>query len=89
MVRPDGEVSAHFVKSPWFLIETFDAEKEQVIKREFIENPYLNEARKKGLLVGNWLLSLKPDEVIVTDSTHQGTAVVLLREAGVEVRTAA
>jgi cation diffusion facilitator family transporter len=85
VVRPEGEESQHFVKSPWFLIETVDTEKQQVLKREFIENPYWKAERKKGLLVGNWLLSLKPDEVIIPDN-HQGTATVLLKEAGVEIR---
>jgi len=85
VVGPEGEESQHFVKSPWFLIETVDTDKQQVLKREFIENPYLRVERKKGLLVGNWLLSLKPDEVIIPDN-HQGTATVLLKEAGVEIR---
>jgi len=84
VVRPEGEASPHFVKSPWFLIETFNTEKQQVIKREFVENPYSRTEKKKGLLVGNWLLSLKPDEVIIPND-HQGTATVLLTEAGVEI----
>lgn len=86
VTRPEGEPSAHFVKAPWFLIETMDTEAGKVLKREFVENPHLRVERKKGLLVGNWLLSLKPDEVVITDA-HKGTATVLLREAGVEIRS--
>ncbi|MEA2114641.1 MAG: cation diffusion facilitator family transporter [Thermodesulfobacteriota bacterium] len=88
VTRPEGEPSPHFVRSPWFLIETIDTAKPKVLKREFVENQHADAERKKGLLVGNWLLSLKPDEVIVPDG-HNGTAVVLLREAGVEIRSAA
>lgn len=84
--RPEGKFSNHFVRSPWFLVETIDTEKKQVVKRKFVENPYVGKERKKGLLVGNWLLSLKPDEV-VTPGKHQGTAIVLLKEAGVDIRS--
>ncbi len=88
VISPEGEANTHFVQSPWFLIETIDTEKEEqdrVVKREFAENQFVDKKRKKGLLVGNWLLSLKPDEVIVPDG-HNGTAMVLLREAGVEIK---
>ena len=87
VTRPEGESSPHFVRSPWFLIETIDTAKSKVLKREFVENQYAGAQKKKGLLVGNWLLSLRPDEVIVPNG-HNGTAVVLLREAGVEIRSA-
>ena len=87
VTRPEGEPSTHFVKAPWFLIETIDTSKDNtIIKREFVENRYVAREKKKGLLVGNWLLSLKPDEVIVPDG-HNGTAIVLLREAGVEIKS--
>ncbi len=82
--RPEGEISQHFVRAPWFLIETIDTGKKQVIKREFVENPHADKERKRGFLVGNWLLSLKPDEIVVP-GTHQGTAVALLEEAGVDL----
>ena len=87
VTKPDGDPSSHFVRSPWFLIETIDMEKKIVINREFVENLHWNEEKKKGLLVGNWLLSLKPDEVVVPGG-HNGTAVILLRESGVEIRPA-
>ncbi len=82
--KPEGKVSNHFVRAPWFLIETVDMKKQQVIKRQFVENPHARKEKKRGLLVGNWLLTLKPDEVIVP-GMHHGTAVVLLEEAGVDI----
>ncbi len=84
--RPDGGYSRHFVKAPWFLIETVDMRNASVIKKQYVENPFVDVKKKKGLLLGKWLLSLKPDEVQVPD-VHAGTAVTLLRESGVEVRT--
>jgi cation diffusion facilitator family transporter len=89
VTRPEGEVSSDFARAPWFLLETVDTRHEnKVLKREFIENPYWTVEKKRGLLVGNWLLSLKPDEVLVPGN-HEGTAVVLLRESGVDIRPTA
>jgi cation diffusion facilitator family transporter len=83
--RPDGDVCHHFVKAPWFLVETEETKESKIIKREYVQNPYVHEKKKKGLLVGKWLLSLKPDEVQIPEG-HNGTAAMLLREAGVELR---
>ncbi len=85
VVQPEGEASKHFVKAPWFLVETVDTKRQQVTQREYLENPYVEAEKKKGLLIGNWLLSLKPDEIILPGD-HQGTAAALLREAGVDIK---
>lgn len=82
--NPDGKVSDHFAGAPCFLIETVNTKKNEVLKREFIENPHSNAEKKKGLLVGDWLLTFKPDEVVVPEG-HHGTAIALLREAGVDI----
>ena len=83
VTRPEGPVSRHFVKAPWFLVETVDSRTGTVLKREFVENPYQEVEKRRGLLVGNWLLSLKPDEVVVPEERGT-TATRLLREAGVD-----
>jgi len=81
---PEGEVDEHISKAPWVLIETKERDTGKVQKREFIENPYWGEERKRGYLVGKWLLSLNPDQVKVA-SKREGTAVALLKEAGIEI----
>ncbi len=86
MDRPEGHQTEYFAKAPWFLLETVDTSKDKVIKWEFVENPHAEVNKKRGLLVGNWLLSLKPDEII-TQGVKKGTALKLLEEAGVEVRS--
>ena len=80
---PEGEISLHLGKAPWFLVETMKTETKEVIKRKFVENRYKDAERKKGLLVGRWLLKLKPDELVAEDS--ESVALVLLKEAGVEI----
>lgn len=80
---PEGELCAqHMGSAPWFLVETRNSESRKVKKRQFIENRYKDVQRKKGLLVGRWLLKLKPDEVVAEES--ESDALILLKEAGVE-----
>lgn len=84
VTSPEGKMAENIAKAPWFLIETKERETGKVQKREFIENPHWREERKRGYLVGKWLLSLKPDQITVA-SEREGTAIALLKEAGVEI----
>ncbi len=83
---PGGPVSAHLAGAPWFRVEVIDAKSGKVLERRYLENPYSTVERRKGFLVGKWLLSLRPDEVIA-GSRHEGTAEAMLEEAGVAIRT--
>jgi len=81
---PDGELSIHQLASaPWFLVETLNTDSKKVKKRQFVENRYKNAEKRKGMLVGRWLLKLKPDEVVAVD--NESVAMILLKEAGVEI----
>lgn len=88
--HPDGKgkIFPHLGKAPWFLLEKVEEATGKVIGREFLENPHRHAEKKKGLLVGSWLLQLKPDIIIVKKGADTGTAMALLREAGVEIETA-
>jgi cation diffusion facilitator family transporter len=82
--EPSGAVETHLARAPWFLVERIDHKSQTVKAREYVQNPYWQEKTKKGLLVGRWLLDMKPDQVVASDK-KEGTAATLLREAGVEV----
>lgn len=86
MTAPDGVHSAHLATAPWFLLEKTDGRTGQVT-REFLENPWLEAEKRRGFLVGKWLLGFKPDQLLLpAGSALEGTAIALLREAGVEVK---
>jgi cation diffusion facilitator family transporter len=82
--KPGGPIEPHLARAPWFLIESVDRRSRETIGQEYVQNPHWQEETKKGLLVGRWLLSLKPDRVVVSE-IKEGTAAVLLKEAGVEL----
>jgi cation diffusion facilitator family transporter len=82
--KPGGPIETHLARAPWFLVETVDRKSHETIGQEYVQNPHWQEETKKGLLVGRWLLGLKPDQVVVAE-IKEGTAAVLLKEAGVEL----
>lgn len=81
---PGGVIEAHLAKAPWFLHETIDRNSQETIGREYVQNPHLDAETKRGFLVGRWLLEFKPDQVMVVQE-KEGTAIALLKEAGVEI----
>jgi cation diffusion facilitator family transporter len=83
-VKGPGEgVEPHLAKAPWFLLETINRNTHEVINQEYIRNPHWEAERKRGFLVGKWLLEHKPDQIVLQEK-KEGTAVALLKEAGVE-----
>ncbi|MBU0946608.1 MAG: cation diffusion facilitator family transporter [Proteobacteria bacterium] len=81
--KPEGQLCPHLASAPWFLVETMVTETREVKRRQFIENRYKDAKKRKGLLVGRWLLKLKPDEVVAKN--EESVAVILLKEAGVDM----
>lgn len=81
---PEGDMEPHLARAPWFRLDVIDRESQKVISRQYMENPNWNQERKRGLLVGRWLLEMKPDQVVVAEK-KEGTATTLLKEAGVEL----
>jgi predicted Fe-Mo cluster-binding NifX family protein len=82
--EPGAPIEPHLARSPWFLLETVDRTSHEITSQEYVQSPHWQEETKKGLLVGRWLLGLKPDQVVVAE-IKEGTAAVLLCEAGVEL----
>ena len=80
---PNGVYSEQLGTAPWFLVETMTSEERVVKKREYIENRYKNAEKKRGLLVGRWLLKLKPDEIVTSE--RESVALELLKDSGIEV----
>ncbi len=81
---PEGDLSLHIARAPWFLFEVIDKKSGQIKSKQLIANPHVKAEHKRGYLTGKFLLGLKPDQVIVSEK-KEGTAVALLEEAGVEI----
>ena len=83
--EPGGPLEARLARAPWFLLEIIDRTSRKIISQEYLQNPHGEAERKRGFLVGKWLLELKPDQIVLQEE-KEGTVVALLREAGVELK---
>ncbi|MBN2123733.1 MAG: cation transporter [Deltaproteobacteria bacterium] len=81
---PGGPLEVHMAKAPWFLLEKVDRKTGMVLHQDYLQNPYGEAERKRGFLVGKWILGFKPDEIVL-DEEKEGTAFALIKEAGVDV----
>ncbi len=84
IMEPNGAIGVHLAKSPWFCVETVERKSGKISDRKYVRNPHWKAETKRGFLVGKWMLTLKPDQVLVARE-KEGTAAALLKEAGVEV----
>jgi len=84
VVAPGGEMAEGLASAPWFMLEVLQGDSGEIEERTFHENPHSEAEKRKGLLVGQWLLTLRPDELVAPDK-HAGTAVALLKGAGVQI----
>lgn len=82
--EPRGDIVPHLGGAPWFLREMVDRKSGEVSERDYLRNSHRDAVRKKGYLVGKWLLGLKPDQVVVPEE-QESTAIELLKESGVRV----
>lgn len=84
VINHDGDLAEGLASAKWIMIEVVDGNSGEVTECSFVENSFRDRPKRRGLLVGQWLISLRPDQVIMPDG-HVGTAAVLLEEAGVDI----
>ncbi|MGD8491720.1 MAG: cation diffusion facilitator family transporter, partial [Anaerolineae bacterium] len=85
---PQGTISLHFGEAPYFGLVTVRTADEQIAHQEVLANPYLQEEKAKGIRVGEWLVGLKTDVVLLQDVGRvkgRGPEYVFA-DAGVEAR---
>lgn len=83
VVAKQGDISSHLSSAPYFRVEKKNMVSGAVAER-YEKNPYRDSTRQKGFKVGRWLLSFKPDKLLVT-GRQDSVALALLEEAGVEI----
>lgn len=81
----NGDVAEHFASAPYFRLETVDGKSGAVTQQKYVKNPHAKSEKARGLYLGRWLLSFRPDEVMVGEHGVGKTAGFLLREAGIRL----
>jgi len=81
----EGKISSHFGESPYFALVDFNLKEKRVEGQTILANPYKDMEKGKGLKVAGFLLSHKPDVVVVAGESLEGKGPgYALAEAGVE-----
>jgi predicted Fe-Mo cluster-binding NifX family protein len=95
-----GTVSLHFGEAPFFGLVTVRLGNDQgsdgrrptgarspaIERQELVVNPYTDVEKAKGIRVGEWLVSLKADVVLLQEDVQGKGPAYVFADAGVETR---
>jgi len=81
-----GTVSEHFGEAPFFGLATVRTADGQVERQEVLANPHTGVEKAKGIRVGEWLVGLKIDVVLLREDVHGKGPAYVFADAGVETR---
>jgi predicted Fe-Mo cluster-binding NifX family protein len=79
-------VSEHFGEAPFFGLATVRTADGQVERQEVLANPHTGVEKAKGIRVGEWLVGLKIDVVLLREDVHGKGPAYVFADAGVETR---
>jgi len=82
----NGKNRTHFGEAPYFGLVTVRTSDDQIEHREILANPHLQVEKAKGIHVGEWLMGLKADVVLLREDIQGKGPAYLFADAGVETR---
>jgi cation diffusion facilitator family transporter len=86
LADPTGTLSQHFGEAPYFALVTVRTTDGKVERQEVLLNPHTDVEKAKGIRVGEWLVSLKTDIVVLREDVHGKGPAYVFADAGVETR---
>jgi predicted Fe-Mo cluster-binding NifX family protein len=86
LADPAGAISQHFGEAPYFALVTVRTADSQVERQEVLSNPYADVEKAKGIRVGEWLVGLKADVVLLREDVQGKGPAYVFADAGVETR---
>ncbi len=86
LADPVGAVSSHFGEAPYFALVTVRTADGRVECQEVLSNPYTDVEKAKGIRVGEWLVGLKADIVVLREDVHGKGPAYVFADAGVETQ---
>jgi predicted Fe-Mo cluster-binding NifX family protein len=81
-----GTISEHFGEAPYFGLVTVRIADGHIEHQEMLANPHRNVEKAKGIRVGEWLVGLKVDVVVLREDVHGKGPAYVFADAGVETR---
>jgi cation diffusion facilitator family transporter len=81
-----GAISEHFGEAPYFALVTVRIADGVVERQEVLSNPHTNVEKAKGIRVGEWLVGLKADVILLQEDVQGKGPAYVFADAGVETR---
>jgi cation diffusion facilitator family transporter len=81
-----GEISEHFGEAPYFGLIIVRMVDGQVEQEEILFNPYQEVDKAKGIRVGEWLVGLKTDVVLLREDVRGKGPAYVFGDANIEIR---
>jgi cation diffusion facilitator family transporter len=79
----NGTVGEHFGESPYFGLVTVRLADHEIEQQGVLANPHREVEKAKGIRVGEWLVGLKVDIVVLREDVHGRGPAYVFRDAGV------
>jgi cation diffusion facilitator family transporter len=84
--HPEGAVSEHLGKAPYFALLELSARDGSLLRQEILPNPYGSEETQKGLLVARMLVDQGVDVLLLKESLEGKAPSYVLADGGVATR---
>ena len=82
----DGDISLHFGEAPYFAILDFNFNEAKLMRKEILQNPYVELEKQKGMRSAEFLLKYKPDLVFSKQKLTGKSAEYVFESAGILVK---
>jgi predicted Fe-Mo cluster-binding NifX family protein len=83
----EGTLSEHFGKAPCLAIVKIKRDGREVVEREFLPNPFINDEKAKGIRLARYLLEKGVDILYSRESLAGKGPAYVLEAAGMHLRT--
>ncbi len=85
IVSPEGQLSEHFGKAPYFALIEVDVKKNKILRQEIVSNPFLAQETGKGISVAEDLTNREVDYLILKEKFGGKGPQYVLADSSIEI----
>lgn len=84
LASPEGQLSEHFGKAPYFVLIEVDVKKNKILSQEIVSNPFLTQETGKGIAVAEDLTKKEVDFLILKEKFRGKGPQYALADSSIE-----
>ncbi|MFC2166010.1 cation diffusion facilitator family transporter [Acidobacteriota bacterium] len=85
LASPEGQLSDHFGKAPYFALFEIDVKKNNILRQEIVSNPFLAQETGKGISVAEDLTKREVDYLILKEKFGGKGPQYVLADSSIEI----